>query len=55
MTWGLVKIDEPFTNLLCQGMVLNHIYSRRTDKGGIEYFLRRCAAHGWCSSLEVRR
>ncbi|MBL8512852.1 MAG: leucine--tRNA ligase [Betaproteobacteria bacterium] len=35
---GLVKIDEPFTNLLCQGMVLNHIYSRRTDKGGIEYF-----------------
>ena len=35
---SLVKIDEPFTNLLCQGMVLNHIYSRRTDKGGIEYF-----------------
>ena len=24
---GLVKIDEPFTNLLTQGMVLNHIYS----------------------------
>jgi leucyl-tRNA synthetase len=35
---GLVKFDEPFTNLLCQGMVLNHIFSRRTDKGGIEYF-----------------
>ena len=35
---GLVKIDEPFTNLLTQGMVLNHIFSRRTDKGGIEYF-----------------
>jgi leucyl-tRNA synthetase len=35
---GLVKVDEPFTNLLCQGMVLNHIFSRRTDKGGIEYF-----------------
>ncbi len=35
---GLVKIDEPFTNLLTQGMVLNHIYSRRTDKGAIEYF-----------------
>ena len=35
---GLVKIDEPFTRLLTQGMVLNHIYSRRTDKGGIEYF-----------------
>jgi leucyl-tRNA synthetase len=25
---GLVKIDEPFTRLLTQGMVLNHIYSR---------------------------
>ncbi len=35
---GLVKIDEPFLNLLTQGMVLNHIYSRRTAKGGIEYF-----------------
>ncbi|MGM9515481.1 leucine--tRNA ligase [Roseateles sp. DB2] len=35
---GLVKFDEPFTKLLTQGMVLNHIYSRRTDKGGIEYF-----------------
>ncbi|MFT3718492.1 leucine--tRNA ligase [Pseudorhodoferax sp.] len=35
---GLVTIDEPFTRLLTQGMVLNHIYSRRTDKGGIEYF-----------------
>jgi leucyl-tRNA synthetase len=31
-------LDEPFANLLTQGMVLNHIYSRRTDKGGIEYF-----------------
>lgn len=35
---GLVKFDEPFTKLLCQGMVLNHIYSARTEKGGIEYF-----------------
>ncbi len=35
---GLVKFDEPFTNLLTQGMVLNHIYSRRTERGGIEYF-----------------
>jgi leucyl-tRNA synthetase len=35
---GLVKIDEPFTKLLTQGMVLNHIYSRRSDKGGKEYF-----------------
>jgi leucyl-tRNA synthetase len=35
---GLVKIDEPFTQLLTQGMVLNHIYSRRTAKGGKDYF-----------------
>ncbi|MBH1958171.1 MAG: leucine--tRNA ligase [Burkholderiales bacterium] len=35
---GLVKVDEPFTKLLTQGMVLNHIYSRRSDKGGKEYF-----------------
>ena len=35
---GLVRFDEPFSNLLCQGMVLNHIFSRKGDKGGIEYF-----------------
>jgi leucyl-tRNA synthetase len=35
---GLIRVDEPFTNLLTQGMVLNHIFSRRTAKGGIEYF-----------------
>ncbi|MDD5332832.1 MAG: leucine--tRNA ligase [Rhodoferax sp.] len=35
---GLVKVDEPFTKLLTQGMVLNHIYSRKMEKGGIEYF-----------------
>ncbi|OIQ74088.1 leucine--tRNA ligase [mine drainage metagenome] len=35
---GLTKADEPFTRLLTQGMVLNHIYSRKTDKGGVEYF-----------------
>ncbi|WP_188706582.1 leucine--tRNA ligase [Polaromonas eurypsychrophila] len=34
----LVKIDEPFTKLLTQGMVLNHIYSRKGAKGGVEYF-----------------
>jgi len=33
-----VNYDEPFANLLTQGMVLNHIFSRRTKKGGIEYF-----------------
>jgi leucyl-tRNA synthetase len=35
---GLVHMDEPFTRLLTQGMVLNHSYFRRTDKGGIDYF-----------------
>ena len=35
---GLVKVDEPFTKLLTQGMVLNHIFSRRTDKGGKDYY-----------------
>ncbi len=35
---GLVNFDEPFTRLLCQGMVLNHIYYRKTPVGGIEYF-----------------
>jgi leucyl-tRNA synthetase len=35
---GLVKMDEPFTKLLTQGMVLNHIYSRKTAKGAKEYF-----------------
>ncbi len=35
---GLIKVDEPFTNLLTQGMVLNNIFSRRNARGGIEYF-----------------
>ncbi|GAA4331940.1 leucine--tRNA ligase [Pigmentiphaga soli] len=35
---GLVKFDEPFVKLLTQGMVLNHIYFRKGEKGGIEYF-----------------
>jgi leucyl-tRNA synthetase len=35
---GLVKYNEPFKNLLCQGMVLNHIYSRKGANGGIDYF-----------------
>ena len=34
----LVKVSEPFKKLLTQGMVLNHIYSRKGEKGGIEYF-----------------
>ncbi|MFZ9261607.1 MAG: class I tRNA ligase family protein, partial [Limnohabitans sp.] len=42
---GLVQVDEPFTRLLTQGMVLNHIYSRRTDKGGKEYFWPQDVEH----------
>ncbi len=34
---GLVKVDEPFSKLLTQGMVLNHIYYHRDDKGGKHY------------------
>ncbi|KJS73735.1 MAG: leucine--tRNA ligase [Comamonadaceae bacterium BICA1-1] len=34
----LVQVDEPFTRLLTQGMVLNHIYSRRNQRGGKDYF-----------------
>ena len=34
---GLVHMDEPFTRLLTQGMVLDHSYFRRTAKGGIDY------------------
>jgi leucyl-tRNA synthetase len=35
---GLVKFDEPFANLLTQGMVLNEIFFRKTDAGRITYF-----------------
>ncbi|SCC91498.1 leucyl-tRNA synthetase [Thiomonas sp. X19] len=35
---GLTQAQEPFTRLLTQGMVLNHIYSRKSVQGGIEYF-----------------
>jgi len=35
---GLLKADEPFSKLLTQGMVLNHIYYNRGEKGGKNYF-----------------
>ncbi|HET7396328.1 MAG TPA: leucine--tRNA ligase [Gammaproteobacteria bacterium] len=35
---GLVKFEEPFTRLLTQGMVLNHIYFRKGSAGGIAYY-----------------
>jgi leucyl-tRNA synthetase len=48
---GLVRYDEPFARLLTQGMVLNHIFSRRGEQGGIRYFAPdevepRCDADG---------
>jgi len=35
---GLIKIDEPFKNLLTQGMVLNEIFFRKPDTGRITYY-----------------
>ena len=35
---GMVKVDEPFSRLLTQGMVLNEIFSRKDESGRIVYF-----------------
>ncbi|MCL4802651.1 MAG: leucine--tRNA ligase, partial [Burkholderiales bacterium] len=35
---GMVRDDEPFTNLLTQGMVLNEIFYRKTAGGRITYY-----------------
>jgi leucyl-tRNA synthetase len=35
---GLLKLDEPFSRLLTQGMVLNHIYTRQPAAGRRQYF-----------------
>jgi leucyl-tRNA synthetase len=42
---GLVRIDEPFTRLLTQGMVLNEAFSRTTT--GKQYF--------WADELDIER
>lgn len=42
---GLVRIDEPFTKLLTQGMVLNEAFSRTTT--GKQYF--------WAHDLDILR
>ncbi|MEO6895992.1 MAG: class I tRNA ligase family protein, partial [Caldimonas sp.] len=34
----LVDFDEPFTRLLTQGMVLNHVWARTSAQGGVDYF-----------------
>ena len=45
--FGLVKIDEPFTKLLTQGMVLNEAFVRTGDRAGKQYY--------WAHDLEVLR
>ena len=35
---GLIKLSEPFKNLLTQGMVLNEIFFRKPDSGRITYY-----------------
>ena len=34
----MLAFDEPFMRLMNHGMLLNHIYFRRNDKGGKDYF-----------------
>jgi leucyl-tRNA synthetase len=34
---GMLKFDEPFLRLMNQGILLNHIFFTRNDKGGKEY------------------
>jgi leucyl-tRNA synthetase len=43
----LVKVDEPFSKLLTQGMVLNGAFSHKPAGGGIQYY--------WESEVNVKR
>ncbi|MDQ6881482.1 MAG: class I tRNA ligase family protein, partial [Pseudomonadota bacterium] len=44
---GLVKVDEPFTRLLTQGMVLNESFARSGGESGKEYY--------WAHDLDIVR
>ncbi|MGE0497099.1 MAG: leucine--tRNA ligase [Ramlibacter sp.] len=44
---GLVKVDEPFTKLLTQGMVLNEAFVRVGEKAGKQYY--------WAHDLDIVR
>jgi leucyl-tRNA synthetase len=44
---GLVKVDEPFTKLLTQGMVLNEAFYRVGEKTGKRYY--------WAHELDIER
>ena len=45
--FGLVKVDEPFTKLLTQGMVLNEAFVRTGEKAGKQYY--------WAHDLDIVR
>jgi leucyl-tRNA synthetase len=45
--FGLVKVDEPFTKLLTQGMVLNEAFVRVGEKAGKQYY--------WAHDLDIVR
>src|SRR6185295_2110806 len=45
--FGLVRVDEPFTKLLTQGMVLNEAFVRTGDKAGKQYY--------WAHELDIVR
>jgi leucyl-tRNA synthetase len=47
---GLVKVDEPFTKLLTQGMVLNHIYSRKSARAASSTSGRTTSSTCWTTS-----
>ncbi len=44
---GLAKVDEPFTKLLTQGMVLNESFARTGSESGKEYY--------WAHDLDIVR
>jgi leucyl-tRNA synthetase len=44
---GLVKVAEPFTKLLTQGMVLNEAFSRTHESSGKDYY--------WAHDLDITR
>ncbi len=46
-TLGLVKYDEPFANLLTQGMVLNNAFFHKPESGGKKYF--------WEGEIDIQR
>ncbi|HSH89597.1 MAG TPA: leucine--tRNA ligase [Ramlibacter sp.] len=45
--FGLVRVDEPFTKLLTQGMVLNEAFVRTGEKAGKHYY--------WAHELDIVR